>query len=138
MIENFSDLGLLPTDEEEEDIDKKVQEKLGVSLLVMKENLAKYLSLDDHVDEIVGNLINIAPYGDYSELMEDILPMSLFIKSDVAKVENWKLEGIHVIHQSLQFVFVSTAVDDGDSFKGFVLVSFSGKIQHAFCQGECA
>jgi len=134
MIESFKDLEITKEDEAE-DIEKKVQEKLGLSFSQMHERLANYIN--DNVDIVVADMINIAPYGDYGELLEEVDEMVTFLKSDVVKTENWKLEGVKSMNeQALQFRFASTAVDDGDTFKGFVVVSFAGKIQHAFCHGE--
>jgi len=135
MIESFKDLDLTKEDEAE-DIERKVKEKLGLSFNQMHESLANYIN--DNVDIVVADMINVAPYGDYGELIEDIGGMVDFLKLEVIKPENWKLEGIKSMNeQALQFRFSSDAVDDGDTFKGFVVVSFTGKIQHAFCHGEC-
>jgi len=135
MIESFKDLDLTKEDEAE-DIEKKVKEKLGLSFRVMCERLSDYIN--DNVDLIMEDMINIAPYEDYDLLIEDADGMVEFLKTEVVKEENWKLEGVKSMNeQALQFQFASTAVDDGETFKGFVVVSFAGKIQHAFCQGEC-
>lgn len=135
MIESFTDLELTKEDGLE-DIEKKVKEKLGLSFSEMYERLANYI--DYNVDLVVANMINVAPYGDYSELLEEVGEMIDFLKLEVVKPENWKLKEVKSMNkQALQFIFASEAVDDGDTFKGFVVVSFSGKIQHAFCHGEC-
>ncbi len=135
MIESYNDLEITKEDEAE-DIEKKVQEKLGLSFNQMYERLADYIN--DNVDIVIEDMINIAPYGDYGELLEEVGGMVDFLKLEVIKPENWRLEGVKSMNeQALQFRFASEAVDDGDTFKGFVVVSFAGKIQHAFCHGEC-
>ena len=137
MIESFDDFGLLP-DDKQEDIERKVQEKLGVSFQEMIAKLAEYIK--SNVDDIVNNIINIAPHGNYELLIEDEDKegMKKFLLSDVVKPEYWELERFKVSDSNdIKFIFSSNAVDDGETFKGFVLVSFAGKILHAFCQGEC-
>jgi len=137
MIESFEDFELLP-DDKQEDIERKVQEKLGVTFQQMYIQLAEYIK--SNVDEIVSELVNIAPHGNYELLIEDEDKegMKQFLLSDVVKPENWNLDRFKVSDSNdIKFIFSSKAVDDGDTFKGFVLVSFTGKIKHAFCHGEC-
>jgi cobalamin biosynthesis Co2+ chelatase CbiK len=134
MIEKFADLDFTPKDEAEQ-IEKKVQEKLGISLDQMRAALAQYLR--DHSDEVVVDMMNIAPLGDYEKLIEETKEMAIFLREEVVKPEHWKLDCVKSLNeQALQFVFLSDAVDDGETFKGFVTVSFDGKIKHSFCIGE--
>ena len=134
MIEGLGDLKIKPKDKEE-DIDIKVQDGLGISLLEMKEYLSNELLLN--ADTIAKDLINIAPLGDYDKLMENAEEMADFLKTEGIKTEHWKLAGVKDIQdQMLQFRFLSKAVDQGDTFEGFVVVSFNGSICHAFCQGD--
>jgi len=135
MIDKYEDLNILD-DEEPEDVDKKIQDKLGISLQKMREALSDYIN--DNVDLIIEDMINIAPYEDYEKLIEDQAGMVSFLKEEVVKEENWRLEMIRCTNQqAIHFRFLSAAVDDGTTFKGVVIVNFSGKILHAFCQGEC-
>jgi len=133
MITEFEDLGLLEKDTPE-DIDKKIQEKLGLSFNMMYEKLSNYIN--HHIDDVMVGMINIAPYEDYEELIEDHYGMVNFLKTEVVKGENWKLDMVDSRNGSLHFRFLSTAVDDGTTFKGVVVVSFSGKILHTFCFGD--
>jgi hypothetical protein len=132
MIEDIKDLEL-DIAEGTEDIDKRIQEKLGLSIQDLKEYLSKWVS--DNSFEIASTLINIAPHGDYGELMEDEEKMAMFLKSEI-KTDSWELQCVSCVQSMLQFSFLSSAIDDGETFKGYVIVNFLGKIMHAFCQGD--
>lgn len=111
----------------------KIQEKLGTSLGLMQEALAK--ALIERAEETVLEMRNIAPHGDYDKLIEDNDGMADFLKNEAQKPENWKLYGIKIsdIKKDLiSFAFVNIAVDEGDTMQGFVFVSKGGKIKHAF------
>jgi hypothetical protein len=140
MIKSFDEFGLLP-DDKQEDIERKIQEKLGITFQEMHIKLAEYI--ESNIDDILDGLINIAPHGDYELLMEiedgDREKMKKFLLSDVTRSEYWELERFNVSDSNdIKFVFSSKAVDAGDTFKGFVLVNFIGKILYAFCHGECS
>lgn len=129
-LEAFLDL---KDEDTAETIAAKVQEKMGVSFGQMQEALAK--SLVDRAEEMTLEMMNIAPHGDYEKLIEDNDGMADFLKTEAQKPENWKLYGIKssdVKKDLISFVFVNMAVDDGDKLQGFVFVSKTGKIKHAF------
>lgn len=129
-------LGL--TDEDTADtVALKVQEKLGTSLGLMQEALSK--ATIERAEEFTLELPNIAPHGEYEKLIEDNDGMAEFLKTEAHKPENWKLYGIKmsdVKKELISFVFHNMAVDDGESFTGFVFVTKMGKIKHAFAQVE--
>lgn len=132
MIEKFEDFGFV-TEDKQEQIDAKVQEKLGISLHNMCEALSA--SIQENADKISENIINMAPYGDYDKFTEDPIKMSDFLKIEAHKPENWKLNYIEMVDDSLiKFAFLCTAIDDGETFEGLVYVSKSGKIRHSFGQ----
>lgn len=134
MIESMKDLGLSPDDDEEK-IGNKLKDKLGVSLDDVKKYLCEHLFTN--ADSIANELMNIAPHGDYEKLIEDAPGMADFLKTEVVKPEYWSLSYIDNIHEQVfQLVFFSSAVDDGETFKGYVVMNFSGKIMHAFCNGD--
>jgi hypothetical protein len=136
MIEKFEDLDLEKV-ETPEQVDEKIQEKLGVNLMELKEKISAYVV--DKAEELTHEFVNIAPLGDYSNLLEDNDSMADFLKSEAYKPEHWKLLGIRIsdVNKSLlSFEFANDAVDDGDVFKGFAYVSFSGKIRHIFAVGN--
>lgn len=136
MIEKFEDLGLEPHNLLEE-VEPKIQEKLGLTIQEMKEAISA--SVIENADELATEFVNIAPLGDYSKLLEDNEEMAEFLKTEAHKAEHWHLSGIRVLDEKkkiLTFYFDNDSVDDGDLFKGFAYVSFEGKIKHAFAQGE--
>jgi hypothetical protein len=133
MIEDIKDLELA-ADDSKEDVAKKVQDKLGVSLEEIQECLTQWLSINAEV--LASELMNIAPNGNYEDLIEDAAGMAEFLKSGV-KTESWEMRQVNCLQKNLlQFEFLSNAVDEGDTFKGFVFVTFSGKILHGFCTGD--
>lgn len=156
MIETFEDLGfhelgkeediegpVQPIDPVEEakqfvaQIDSILQEKLGVSIELLKKQLSDYTVA--HAEELTHDFVSVAPYGDYSKLLEDNDSMAEFFKTEAHKIENWRLVGItpsDVKKDLITFNFSNKSVDDGDNFEGFVYVSFQGKIRHAFAQGS--
>lgn len=134
MVESFKDL--LPEEAKTpEEIDKVLQEKLGIGLSEMAKALSD--SLLERTEELAEELMNIAPYGDYSKLMEETDSITKFLQDEASKPENWKIQFIEAKKekdQLIEFVFFNKAVDDGDILKGFVFVGLSGKIRHAFAQ----
>ncbi len=136
MIESLADLEL-KEDDKAEDVDKKIQEKLGLSLVEMQQILSQYVL--EHAEELTHDFANIAPLGDYSKLLEDNDGMAEFLKTEAHKPEHWRLYSVrqNETNQTLiSFDFLNDAVDEGRSFEGFVFVSKSGKVRHAFAQGE--
>jgi len=134
MVESFKDL--LPEEvKTPEEIDKVLQEKLGIGLSEMARALSD--SLLERTEELAEELMNIAPYGDYSKLMEEKDGITKFLQDEASKPENWKIQFIEAKKekdQLIEFVFFNKSVDDGDILKGFVFVGLSGKIRHAFAQ----
>lgn len=136
MIESIADLELKDEDKAE-DVDKKIQEKLGITVLEMQEKLSAYVK--ENAEELTHEFVNIAPLGKYDELLEDNDSMADFLKSEAHKPEHWLLYSIRQNESNqalISFDFKNAAVDEGQSMEGFVFVSKSGKIRHAFAQGE--
>lgn len=134
MIEKLEDLGFLEEDTIEQ-IDVKLQEKLGVSIATLQEPLSRYMV--ENAEVLTHDFPNVAPMGDYSKLLEDNDGIAEFFKTEGHKPEHWKLDGINlseVVKTLLTFEFHNVAIDDGESCSGFVYVSFDGKIKHAFAQ----
>ena len=118
-----------------EDLDKVLQERLGISLQEMTHALTD--SLRQRAEEVAEDCFSVAPYGDYSKMIEDPEGVAKFFRDEAAKPEHWKLEFFEMKKkgdQLIEFIFNNTAVDDGDILKGFVFVGLSGTIRHAFCQ----
>jgi hypothetical protein len=136
MIEKMEDLDLQVEDTMEQ-VQQKIQEKLGVSILELQQALSNHVV--EKAESLTHEFVNIAPLGDYSKLLEDNDSMAEFLKTEGHKPEHWILYGVRVSDVNpnlLSFNFTNDAVDDGEIFQGFVFVSFQGKIKHAFAQGE--
>jgi len=134
MVETFKDL-VGEDVKTPEDIDAKLKEKLGIGLQEMSYALCD--SLRQRAEEVAEDCYSVAPYGDYSKMIEDPEGVAKFFRDEASKPEHWKLEYLEVRKkgdQLIEFVFTNSAVDDGDILKGFVFVGFSGTIRHAFCQ----
>ena len=134
MIEKFTDI---PFDDSKniEDVDQLLRDKLGIGFSECHEALCS--SLKERTAELVEDVMSIAPNGDYGKLLEDKGEMIKFLQEEAAKPENWKIQFVEVKKEKdklMELVFFNTAVDDGDSLKGFVFVGLSGKIRHAFVQ----
>ena len=136
MIESFRDLSFEGC-KTSEDVDKKLQESIGLTLKECQEALSNCLLI--RAEEVLPELPSVAPYGDYDKLMEDPETIQNFLETEAYKPENWDVEFFY--HRKEQdklaeFVFYNKAVDDGDVLKGFVFVGLSGKIRHAFAQAH--
>lgn len=133
MIEGMKDLDVKPKDTDEE-IDRKIQEKLGITLAQITDVISKSMVIEAEV--ICEELMNIAPYGKYEELMEEIPDMVKFLKEECVKPESWRLHSISDYEGLVRFTFYSKAVDDGDALKGFAFVNCEGKITHGFARSD--
>lgn len=136
MIESFKDLKI----EESttfEDLDSILKDKLGICSSDMVDKLSEYLL--SHIDEIASSFVTLAPFGNYSKSIEDIKDIFSFIKNEASKKESWKLYYAQVSESNpslMEFVFHCLAINDGEELKGYVYISKSGKIRHAFAQVE--
>lgn len=136
MIEKFEDLEL-DTCDTLESIELKLQEKLSIDTQTMKEALSNFVV--QNAENLSKEFVSLAPFGDYSKLLEDSKDIMGFLKSSAHKPEYWKLAGVRAPEEGknlLTFNFSNTAMDESDIFEGFVYVSFEGKIKHVFAQGE--
>lgn len=136
MVETLNDLHLEVSDTLEE-IYKKVQDGLGISVYDMRSALSKYVV--DKAESLVIDFVNIIPYGDYDKIIEDNKDMVAFLRDHASKENNWELYSATMCDTNdtlISFYFKNQAVDDGDALCGFVYVSFDGKIKHTFAQGE--
>lgn len=134
MIETFKDL-VGDDAKTPEDIDERLKEKLGIGLKEMAGALCD--ALKARAEDVAEDCYSIAPYGDYSKMIEEPEGVVKFLREEASKPEHWKLEFLEVKKKEdklIEFVFVNSSVDDGDILKGFVFVGFSGLIRHAFCQ----
>lgn len=116
--------------------DTQLQEKLGIKIIDLQNSIAEWIV--KNAEELAQDFTNIAPMGDYGALLEDNDSMADFLKQEVIKPEHWLLMGVKPSDNPnmIQFLFDCDAIDDGDTFKGFVFVSKSGKIRHSFAQNQ--
>ena len=137
MIESLKDLELDKIDMKDpnylELVEATLKEKLGVGFEELTAPLIAYVH--SHAEELSLKFPNIAPRGDYSKLIEDNDGMSDFLKS-LNQSSDWKILAIDddPKFNLLKFSFVSVAVDEGESLEGFIYLSKSGQIRHAFAQ----
>ena len=127
----------LTEEDKVEDAARKVEEKLGISVETMKQQLSQYVI--DHAEELTLELPNIAPLGDYGKLLENNDDMTQFLKEEGHKVEHWKffsIEQSQINKSLLSFKFANLGVDDGHTLTGFVFASKTGKIRHSFAKIE--
>jgi hypothetical protein len=138
MIEKIEDLGLKDLDPKAEDyltqIDNLLQEKMNISFAALKAPILSYIQ--SHAEELSIEFPNIAPKGDYSNMIEDNDGMTAYFKG--LKEEDFKIAGIDEDEKFglLKFIFICTAIDDGDgdSFEAFTYVTKAGKVKHSFAQ----
>jgi hypothetical protein len=141
MINTTADLKLYELDKKDEQYWEKVnsiiKENLGLDVNEIKQVLCN--NVKERAQELAVDLPNLAPYNDYSKMLENNDDMTQFIQTDVSKVENWILYQIEddlKNNKLLKFTFKSTAVDDGETVSGLVFISKAGKIRHAFAVAD--
>lgn len=134
MINDIADLNLSQEDSLEV-ISSKLKEKLEIDLDTITQALSSFVR--DNSNELANDFVNIIPYGDYGNILEDNEFMSNFLKEEASKIDNWTLYSISqsdVNPELIQFIFSNKSVDDGDVFEGHVFLSKHGKIKHVFTQ----
>jgi hypothetical protein len=118
-----------------EDLNQKLKEHLGISIEDMQDALSKFVIAQNV--ELSEEFMNVAPFGDYSKLMENKFDIAKFFKEEAHKPEHWIVYGLGgVKDQCTKFVFNNDVVDDGTTLVGYVVVNSTGKIKHAFAQSE--
>jgi hypothetical protein len=136
MVEDFSELELNKA-KTDKDIDLILKEKLNISLVNMVEKISSHLKL--HVDDICSEFLTLAPFGEYSKLLETPEDIKSFILDNSDNYDNWKLVYAQINdtnHALMEFVFNFVAANDGEEIKGYAYLGKSGKIRHAFAQAE--
>jgi hypothetical protein len=131
MIEKFEDLNLEALDKEEQ-VDQKIKDKLGIDLLKIREALSECVK--SRAEEMSLDILNIVPFGNYRDMIENNEEIAKFLKEEAHKAEHWKLHFIKLDNNLIKFYFMCMAIDEGETFEGSVFVSKSGKIRHAFAQ----
>jgi len=134
-IEQIIDKLNIAKEDTPEQREAKIEAVLGVSIEKMRQALEK--KIQEQADKLVPDLINVAPYGDYGNLIEDSDKIIGFLKEEASQAKNWKitaitLDGGERLGESdgFGFSFVNTAVDEGDLLYGRVFVGGGGEIRH--------
>ena len=133
MLESFDDLVIDKGLDSIEKIIESITSQIGINLDDCKNALSA--SLKEKSEEIVSEMINLIPGGDYSKLTEDPVVMLSFLKEEAVKIENWELSYVDKIKDNkflIQFVFKNKSVDDGDNLIGHTYVGPNGIIRHSF------
>jgi len=118
-------------------LEEIIQEKLGISFLSMSERLSN--NLKDKAEELTLSFRNIAPNGDYSQLLEDNDSMATFLKESASNVDNWNILGLDPVQghpELIHFTFGNKGVDDGQTLTGHVFINKSGVVRHSFVSVE--
>lgn len=132
IMEDLEKSKIYEISEFERRLSEVLQSKLDISLLVMKSSLER--SLQDRVNLLIKDIRYIAPFNDYSALMDEEDKMINFLKSEAFKAENWRILTIDedVKENLIKFTFSNKAVNEADILFGTVFVNKSGKIKHSF------
>ena len=113
-----------------------VQSHMGISIDTMKVSISEFIM--KHAEELSMQFVNIAPFNDYDNILEDNDDIAAFLRKDGCKIEHWKFcafEPSDISKDLMKFSFACTATDENDEFVGFVFVNSLGKIKHSFAQG---
>jgi len=120
-----------------EKLNQIMKDKLGVSLIEMKEVLSK--KTIERAQDLTVEMKNIAPYADYSKLIENNDEMAEFMRTEGHKWENWKVKSIAQdpkFTPLLKVQFQNSSVDEGSTIFGTVFVSKSGIVRHSMVQAS--
>src|SRR5579885_3539720 len=120
-----------------EQIAVRLQEKLGVTVEQMTTALSEWVQA--HAEEMTLDMNSLTPFGEYDKTLENNDDMADFLKKEAHKPENWVMHSLGPTKDNpalLQIIFANKAVDDGETVHGYVFVGLSGKIRHAFANGE--
>lgn len=92
--------------------------------------------------KLAEDMITVAPYQDYGKLLEEQEAIYTFLRDEGSLAKNWKLAMVEqtdtrlVAEPLLQLVFDNIAVDEPGTLKGFIYLSMSGKVKHAFVRND--
>lgn len=135
MIETLEDFKVDYYDTEEV-IWQKIEEMIGVRQLTLTESLSA--ALYKKASAVAETFRGFAPYHDYGQFVDSHEKMTYFLQTEAHKSEHWDLRRVNVDEdkQLIVFKFCNLVIDDGKSLGGYVWVSKTGKIKHAFAQNE--
>jgi hypothetical protein len=136
MPENFDKITKTQFKTKEE-FEATLKEELNLSIDDCTLALSK--SLSSRAEELVEDLPNMAPFGNYSKMTEDPKVIVEFLKEEAHKQKNWVIDFAYTRNKDdklLEIIFNNKAIDDGDNVKGYLYVGLSGIIRHAFVQSS--
>lgn len=123
-----------------EQVEAKIEETWEIKFADLRK------TLETLTKEIAGKLaegmITMAPFQDYANLLEEPEAITTFITNEGSLAKNWELGVVEetdtrlVAEPLLQLIFNNVAVDEPGTLKGFIYLSMSGKVKHAFVRAD--
>lgn len=114
--------------------EKALEEKLGLTIKDMQMAITDWLQTN--AEKVAQDFFNIVPNGEYGLLIEEPNSIVEYLRTEATKLEHWSLSEARVRDNMIGLVFDCKAVDEGDTFKGFIFITRNGKIKHAFAQNQ--
>ena len=103
----------------------------NVNIDELKKTLSNYLQ--DNCEKLANTVVRIAPFEDYSLLMESKDDISNFLKTTASEKYYWKLDEVfetsEVQQDLIEFIFYSVALE---GMSGKVFVNKNNVVVHAF------
>lgn len=131
-VKSFEEIDLKAAKTREE-VFEILMKELKIPLETMQNSISEYIKSNS--DNLARHFVNIAPYQNFDQLLEDHEEMNKFVADEASKPENWVIVRARPKTNSLmEFTFDCRAVDD--PFRAYVIVGLSGKIRHTFAQVE--
>jgi len=113
----------------EKTMNKYVQKALNISIKDVRTMLQDFVS--SNIEELCKDVVSIAPYDKYENLLDDVPSISKFMASEGNKSKNWKLRWVKSIVQDdtplVMFSFDNLAADNGTIVKAYVFVDKDGE-----------
>mgnify|MGYP001206206830 CR=1 FL=1 len=110
-------------------------EPTSLTVVQLKEVLKN--KMQEKAEELSLEMENIAPFNDYSKLIEDNDGMAAFMKNEASNSENWKCVSFSKYNDFIIISrFSNKAIDNSDNIFGFVYFSIFGKIKYVHIKAE--
>lgn len=123
-----------------EQVEAKIEETWEIKFADLRKSL-ETITIET-ADKLAEGMITMAPYQDYSQLLEDPGAITTFIANEGSLAKNWELAMLEetdtrlVAEPLLQLVFDNIAIDEPGTLKGFIYLSMGGKVKHAFVRSN--
>lgn len=116
----------------------KIKSILGVSVAQVRNYLREHVV--SNVQSICVDIISIAPYNKYANLLDETPAIENFFKGEMNKPKNWALKSVSSIVKEdtpmVVFNFDNLSADDGTIVKGYVFVDKDGEQLMSICDGN--